>query len=85
MSDLEQKLSDSLAAKALEKALHGEKLDFNDGLALMSDDKLPLICSVADIIRRRVVGEDVSFVVSYNMNYSNVCAASCQILSLIHI
>ena len=46
-------------------------------MELMSAD-LHLTGAVADRIRQRSVGDDVSFAASYYMNYTNVCAASCQ-------
>ena len=33
---------------------------------------------MADLTRQRRVGDDVTFAASYYMNYTNVCAASCQ-------
>lgn len=64
-------------SEPLEKALAGEDLSFQDGMELMSAD-LHLTGAVADRIRQRRVGNDVSFAASYYMNYTNVCAASCQ-------
>ncbi len=61
----------------LEKALAGETLSFQDGMDLMSVD-LHSLGAVADHVRRQRVGDDVSFAASYYMNYTNVCAASCQ-------
>ena len=64
-------------SEPLEKALAGEELTFGDGMELMSAD-LHLTGAVADRIRQRRAGDDVSFAASYYMNYTNVCAASCQ-------
>lgn len=61
----------------LEKALAGETMSFQDGMDLMSID-IHLVGAVADHIRQQRVGDDVSFAASYYMNYTNVCAASCQ-------
>ena len=63
----------------LQKALAGETLDYSDGLTLMESDDIHGIAYVANGIRKKLVGDTASFVVGYNMNYSNVCAASCQI------
>jgi aminodeoxyfutalosine synthase len=79
MTQLETIIKDSEASRALEKALHGERLDFNDGVELMKSDDLNLVGSVADRVRRQLVGDRVSFVVSYNLNYSNLCVARCSI------
>jgi aminodeoxyfutalosine synthase len=64
---------------SLEKVLSGDELDFNDGLELMKEESLFLLGSAADKIRREVAGDNVTFVSSYYLNYTNVCAASCQL------
>ena len=72
---LEQLVGDS---QALDRALAGEELSYNDGIELMNYDNLHLLGSVADITRKKSVGNTVTFAASYYMNYTNVCAASCQ-------
>lgn len=72
---LDQLISDS---KALDKALSGEELSIKDGLELMKYDNLHVLGAVADNVRQKLVGNKVSFTASYYMNYTNVCAASCQ-------
>lgn len=62
----------------LDKALAGEELSYNDGIELMNFDNLHMLGAVADITRKNLVGDNVSFAASYYMNYTNVCAASCQ-------
>ena len=63
---------------ALEKAMAGEDLSVNDGMELVRYDNIHMLGAVADSLRRRTVGNDVTFAASYYMNYTNVCAASCQ-------
>lgn len=65
-------------SKAIEKALSGEELSFNDGLELMNSENQFVVGATADIVRKRMVGDKVTFTASYYMNYTNVCAASCQ-------
>lgn len=72
---LEKLVKDS---KALEKAIAGEELSFDDGMELMSYDNLYMLGAAADMIRQKRVGNNVTFVASYYLNYTNVCAASCQ-------
>lgn len=31
------------------------------------------VCAAADLLRRRMCGDDVSYVVNRNINYTNVC------------
>jgi len=72
---LEQLVGDS---QALDRAIAGEELSYKDGLELMNYDNLHLLGAVADITRKKLVGDTVTFTASYYMNYTNVCAASCQ-------
>jgi aminodeoxyfutalosine synthase len=72
---LEQLVGDS---QALDRALSGEELSYKDGVELMNYDNLHLLGAVADATRKRLVGNTVTFAASYYMNYTNVCAASCQ-------
>ena len=44
----------------------------------MNYDNLHLLGAVADSTRKKLVGDTVTFAASYYMNYTNVCAASCQ-------
>ena len=65
-------------SQALEKAASGEELSFGDGMELMRDENLHMLGAAADRARRAAVGDTVTFAASYYMNYTNVCAASCQ-------
>ena len=72
---LEKLIKDS---KALEKAIAGEELSYSDGMELMTYDNLYMIGAAADLIRQQRVGDTVTFAASYYLNYTNICAASCQ-------
>src|SRR3979409_1635786 len=66
-------------AGPLEKALAGMDLGMEEGLALANaegDDLLALV-KVADEIRRRVVGDRITYVVNRNLNFTNVCIVGC--------
>lgn len=65
-------------SKALDRAIAGEELSFDDGMELMDYDNSHILSAVADIARKKLVGDTVTFAASYYMNYTNVCAASCQ-------
>ena len=73
-SVLEQLVGES---QALDRAIAGEELSYNDGLELMNYDNLHMLSAVADNTRKKLVGDTVTFAASYYMNYTNVCAASC--------
>jgi FO synthase len=64
----------------LERALAGGELDVNDGvrcLAAEGDDLLALL-AVADAIRHEDVGDDVTYVVNRNINFTNICFVGCK-------
>jgi FO synthase len=66
-------------ARLLEKSLDGGALDFDEGLALTAvegDDLLALV-KVADELRRRTVGDCITYVVNRNLNFTNVCIVGC--------
>ena len=63
---------------AIDRAMAGEELTFDDGMELMNYDNIHMLGATAEIIRKKLVGNDVTFTASYYMNYTNVCAASCQ-------
>ena len=73
---LETLISES---KALERGISGEELSFQDGIEIMEYDNIHLLGAVADLSRKKLVGEQVTFTSSSYLNYTNVCAASCQI------
>jgi aminodeoxyfutalosine synthase len=66
-------------SKALDKAIAGEELSYEDGLELMSYDNLYMLGAAADQVRQKLVGDTVTFTASYYLNYTNLCAASCQL------
>ena len=66
-------------ADPLEKVLAGKDLDLEEGLTLATvegDDLLALV-KIADEIRRRVVGDRITYVVNRNLNFTNVCIVGC--------
>lgn len=64
---------------ALEKALAGEELSYKDGIQLMNEENIFLLGSAANNIRYNSCGDTVTFVASYYLNYTNICAASCPL------
>ncbi len=67
-------------AAILERALEGDDLGFADGLALAQatgDDLLALV-KAADELRRRTVGDVLTYVVNRNLNFTNICIVGCS-------
>ena len=69
------------ATRALcEKAARGDGLDEPEIAALFSarGDDLAAVVRAADALRREVAGDDVTYVVNRNVNYTNVCYFRCR-------
>ena len=66
-------------AEPLEKALAGVDLGLEEGLTLatVEDKDFLALVRVADEIRRRVVGDRITYVVNRNLNFTNVCIVGC--------
>lgn len=66
--------------RALVLALEGRALSCEEGELLMScpDADLPALIAVADQVRRDRVGDAVSFVITRNINFTNVCYMGCR-------
>ncbi len=60
-------------------ALEGAELSWQDGLQLCQANGIDFhaVCLVADEMRRRQVGEVVTYVVNRNINFTNVCIKHC--------
>src|SRR5579862_5851977 len=65
--------------ESLEKVLAGVDLGLEEGLTLanVEGDDLTALVRVADEIRRRVVGDRITYVVNRNLNFTNVCIVGC--------
>ena len=66
-------------AQALDKTLAGQDLGFEEGLMLatVEGNDLVALLKVADELRRRVVGDRITYVVNRNLNFTNVCIVGC--------
>ncbi|HEX2069364.1 MAG TPA: bifunctional FO biosynthesis protein CofGH [Actinomycetota bacterium] len=66
--------------QALSKAADGRPITDGEALALFraEGDNLEALCSVADDLRRATVGDEVTFVVNRNINFTNVCYTGCR-------
>ncbi len=68
------------ARRALEAALEGRELSVDAALPLFdaTGADLRALCMVADELRIRQVGPDVTYVVNRNINFTNVCVKACR-------
>ena len=67
-------------AAILERALKGDDLGFTDGLALAQASGADLLALVkaGDELRRRTVGDVLTYVVNRNLNFTNICIVGCS-------
>lgn len=61
-----------------EKVRAGERLSFEDGLALLGSGDLLRLGALADFARRRAAGDDVYFINNRHINHTNVCGNTCK-------
>jgi FO synthase len=71
---------DSNVAALLESALSGKELSVADAETLLcvEGSEFHALCWAADQARREDVGEDVSYVVCRNLNFTNICYVGCS-------
>ena len=71
---------DSGFEEILQRALAGEELSVDDGELLLRAEGAELwaLVRTADELRRRAVGDVVTYVVNRNINFTNICLGSCK-------
>ena len=71
---------DPQVSTILHRALDGEEISWSEGLRLCETNGLDLqaVCLVADEMRRRQVGDVITYVVNRNINFTNVCFVACS-------
>ena len=64
----------------LDRALAGEELNMDEGERLFraEGEELRALVGVADEVRRRRVGDIVTYVINRNVNFTNICVGSCR-------
>lgn len=64
----------------LASVLAGQELSESDAVHLfrVEDAELDALTATADELRRRRVGDDATFVITRNINYTNVCYMGCR-------
>ena len=71
---------DAEIRRALTKAESHRPISDDEALALFraEGDALDALCRVADGLRAEVVGDDVTYVINRNINFTNVCYVGCR-------
>lgn len=67
-------------AQVIERAAAGRALANGDIVRLFQSrkDEFAAVCAAADALRRETCGDVVSYVVTRNINYTNICSFKCQ-------
>ena len=67
-------------ADILDRAEQGERLDEADIVRLFQSrgDDYTAVCQSADKLRKQLAGDEVTYCVNRNINYTNVCYFKCQ-------
>ena len=66
--------------RIIEKAVVGDELEPAEIVRLFQarGDDFTHVCQAADQLRKKVAGDEVTYVVNRNINYTNVCYFKCQ-------
>lgn len=73
------KNADPIVTSVLDRALDGKDISANEAIALFDSTglEMSLTVAVADELRKRAVGDIVTYVVNRNINFTNVCIKQC--------
>jgi 5-amino-6-(D-ribitylamino)uracil---L-tyrosine 4-hydroxyphenyl transferase len=79
MIDSLLKNADPVVAAALDRALSDKDISVDEAVSLFDSTGLEmnLAVTVADELRRRAVGDNVTYVINRNINFTNVCIKQC--------
>ncbi len=73
-----QKSFDPKLNRIAEKVAAGERLTFEDGLALDRTSDLLALGELANIVRERINGNSAFYINNRHINHTNVCVNSCR-------
>src|ERR1700683_2138802 len=62
-----------------DKVERGERLNFDDGLALYRSGDILAVGWMANLVRERLHGDTAYFNVNRHINPTNVCVAACRL------
>jgi FO synthase len=70
----------NLLSAAIERAWAGKELSLSEVCSLFAarGESYREVCTAADALRAEAVGDRVSYVVTRNINYTNICAYRCK-------
>ncbi len=70
---------DYLIHRILERSLRGDELEESEVESLLTTrgNDFRLVCEAANELRQQVAGDNVTYVVNCNINYTNICTYRC--------
>ena len=73
-------------ARILSDAIEGQRPSVCEGERLLQlrDNDLSALIATADFIRQADVGDDVTYVINRNVNWTNVCFVGCKFCAFAH-
>ncbi len=71
-------LKESNIYDVYEKIENGEELTKKDGYTLIKEGDLISLGIIADSLRKRSCGDEVTFVLNRHINYTNICVSKCK-------
>jgi cyclic dehypoxanthinyl futalosine synthase len=70
---------DSAVQSILDRAIEGQRLTPEDGLALIRDHQLARLGQAANLVTQRMHPESYrTYNIDRNINYTNICSAVCD-------
>ena len=71
---------DTAVRRALERAISGGELGFEDGILLAetTGEEMEALVLAADRVRHERVGDRITYVVNRNINFTNICFIGCR-------
>ena len=73
--------TDGRLGSIIQRIISGERLSAQDGLRLYETSDIWTVCSMADLVRRRMHGDKAYYNINRHINYSNICALACTFCS----
>ena len=77
-SIIENVISDDALFQVLNYLKEGKRIDFECALRCMISDDIVALGAMADMIKREIMGDSVTYVLNHHINYTNVCKNSCS-------
>lgn len=71
---------DPVVESILERALSGKEITKKEAYQLMecTGNEFHALCVAADLLRKKTVGDYVTFVINRNINFTNICKGNCK-------